>query len=121
MIMVKPKMESGGARASDSLERALASGVALEVRTTVHPALLDAGALSGLTGDLLGLGVVRPCALQPSMRWAAAMPLSWRPPLRHSAQSSSSASACRIRSGWPESSTPRHPSGKHPALALVAG
>ncbi|MCG5238725.1 hypothetical protein ACIU1J_23375 [Azospirillum doebereinerae] len=65
MIMVKPKMESGGARARNSLERALASGVALEVRTTVHPARLDAGALSGLTGDLLGLGVVRPCALQP--------------------------------------------------------
>lgn len=48
-----------GVRARDSLERVLASGVALEVRTTVHPALLDAAALSGLAAELLALGVRR--------------------------------------------------------------
>ncbi len=53
-----------GSRARDSLERALASGVALEVRTTVHPALLDGAALSELADELLTLGIRR-YALQP--------------------------------------------------------
>ncbi|MDP2378437.1 MAG: anaerobic ribonucleoside-triphosphate reductase activating protein, partial [Reyranella sp.] len=34
-----------------------ASGVAFEVRTTVHPALLDDAALSRLRDDLAGLGL----------------------------------------------------------------
>lgn len=46
-----------GAYARESLRRVLAAGVACEVRTTVHPTLLDAEALTALAGDLTELGV----------------------------------------------------------------
>jgi pyruvate formate lyase activating enzyme len=48
-----------GERARDSLLRILASGVAYEVRTTVHPALLDETMLHKLAGTLTDLGVRR--------------------------------------------------------------
>lgn len=48
--------DSGG-KARESLHRLLASGVAYEVRTTVHKALLDSPALSRLTAELSALGV----------------------------------------------------------------
>jgi pyruvate formate lyase activating enzyme len=47
-----------GAKAKASLLRLLASGVAYEVRTTVHPALLDKDALSRLHADLGAYGIV---------------------------------------------------------------
>ncbi len=46
-----------GERARESLLRVLASGVAYEVRTTVHPALLDATMLYKLADTLTELGV----------------------------------------------------------------
>lgn len=46
-----------GGRALDSLRRLVASGVAFELRTTVHPALLDEDALARLRGELEALGV----------------------------------------------------------------
>ncbi|KAA5614777.1 anaerobic ribonucleoside-triphosphate reductase activating protein [Rhodovastum atsumiense] len=46
-----------GLRARESLRRVLAAGIACEVRTTVHPALLDAGALTQLADELVALGV----------------------------------------------------------------
>ncbi len=46
-----------GARARESLLLVLASGVAYEVRTTVHPVLLDAAMLHKLAGTLTDLGV----------------------------------------------------------------
>ena len=52
-------MPGSGERARDSLLRVLASGVAYEVRTTVHPALLDQTMLHRLAGTLTDLGVTR--------------------------------------------------------------
>ena len=46
-----------GERARESLLLVLASGVACEVRTTVHPALLDETRLHRLAGTLTELGV----------------------------------------------------------------
>jgi pyruvate formate lyase activating enzyme len=46
-----------GARALAGLQRTLASGVAHEVRTTVHPALLDDADVAGLAHDLAACGV----------------------------------------------------------------
>jgi pyruvate formate lyase activating enzyme len=46
-----------GTRARDSLRSVLASGVPVEVRTTVHPGLLDASAMSELADDLASAGV----------------------------------------------------------------
>ena len=46
-----------GAKARESLLHVLASGVATDVRTTVHDALLDATALERLAVDLDALGV----------------------------------------------------------------
>jgi len=46
-----------GARARLSLRQVMAAGVACEVRTTVHPALLDEAAITALADDLVGLGV----------------------------------------------------------------
>jgi pyruvate formate lyase activating enzyme len=46
-----------GARARTSLRHVLAAKVRCEVRTTVHPALLDAAAIDELAGDLVALGV----------------------------------------------------------------
>jgi pyruvate formate lyase activating enzyme len=48
---------SSGGKALASLRLLAASGVAFEVRTTVHPALLDDAALSRLRDDLAGLGL----------------------------------------------------------------
>jgi pyruvate formate lyase activating enzyme len=48
-----------GERARESLLHVLASGVAYEVRTTVHPALLDQTLLDQLAGTLADLGVRR--------------------------------------------------------------
>jgi pyruvate formate lyase activating enzyme len=48
-----------GAKARDSLRRILASGVACEVRTTVHDLLLDEAALARLASDLSMLGMER--------------------------------------------------------------
>lgn len=48
-----------GGKARDSLRRLIASGVAFEVRTTIHPALLDDAALERLRDDLAGLGIHR--------------------------------------------------------------
>lgn len=48
---------ASGARARESLLHLIASGVAYEVRTTVHPALLDAAALYTLVGTLADLRV----------------------------------------------------------------
>ena len=52
-----------GERARESLRRLLASGVAHEVRTTVHPDLLDAASLTDLASRLADLGA-RHYALQ---------------------------------------------------------
>ncbi len=52
-----------GERARESLRRLLGSGVAHEVRTTVHPDLLDAASLASLAGTLADLEV-RHYALQ---------------------------------------------------------
>jgi len=46
-----------GAKAAESLRRLLASGVAYEVRTTVHPRLMDSHALDHLAAQLQRLGV----------------------------------------------------------------
>ena len=46
-----------GAKARESLLHVLASGVATDIRTTVHDALLDAAALERLAVDLDALGV----------------------------------------------------------------
>ena len=46
-----------GARARESLRRVIAAGVACEVRTTIHPALLDTAAIEALASYLAGLGV----------------------------------------------------------------
>ena len=46
-----------GEKALASLRLLAASGVAFEVRTTVHPALLDEAALTRLRADLAGLGL----------------------------------------------------------------
>ena len=48
-----------GGRARASLQRLLASGVAYEVRTTVHPDLLDDDALAQLVDELAEIGVAR--------------------------------------------------------------
>src|SRR5512139_922493 len=48
-----------GGRARAGLEGILASGAAHEVRTTVHPALLDDAAVAGLARDLAARGVKR--------------------------------------------------------------
>lgn len=47
-----------GRRARDSLRLLLASGVAYQVRTTVHPGLLDAAALARMQAELDQMGVV---------------------------------------------------------------
>jgi pyruvate formate lyase activating enzyme len=54
---------NSGDRARASLRHVLASGVSCEVRTTVHPDLLDAPALHRLADSLAGMGV-RHYALQ---------------------------------------------------------
>jgi pyruvate formate lyase activating enzyme len=46
-----------GSRALSGLQEVLASGVAHEVRTTVHPALLDDTEVAGLAHDLAARGV----------------------------------------------------------------
>jgi pyruvate formate lyase activating enzyme len=46
-----------GAPARESLRRVIASGVAYEVRTTVHPALLDETDLLALADELAAMGV----------------------------------------------------------------
>lgn len=53
-----------GERAKASLQRVLASGVACDIRTTVHEALLDAAAVERLSAELATLGV-RDHRLQP--------------------------------------------------------
>ena len=50
-------VSGSGAKAKDSLQRVLASGVSCEVRTTVHSLLLDKDALVRLASDLSELGV----------------------------------------------------------------
>lgn len=51
------RVRGSGAKARESLRLLLASGVAYEVRTTVHPALLDADTLRRLAEELRGIGV----------------------------------------------------------------
>ena len=46
-----------GERAKESLQHILASGIAFEARTTVHPALLNEDAVQRLRADLAALGV----------------------------------------------------------------
>jgi pyruvate formate lyase activating enzyme len=46
-----------GERARASLQQVLESGVAYEIRTTVHPALLDDGDVTGIARDLATRGV----------------------------------------------------------------
>lgn len=53
-----------GARARASLDLLLASGVEYEVRTTLHPALIDDAALDALATELAALGVAS-YVLQP--------------------------------------------------------
>lgn len=53
-----------GAAAKESLLRLLASGVAYQLRTTVHPKLLNAAALERLNDDLATLGC-SPTLVQP--------------------------------------------------------
>ena len=50
-------VEDSGARAMESLRLLLASGVAYEVRTTLHPSLLSMEEMSELRDHLLSLGV----------------------------------------------------------------
>ncbi len=72
-----------GERAWESLRRVLDSGIAYEVRTTVHSDLLDAGTLWALARELADLGVARyvlqPCvsqrSLDPSLRHAGPGPV----------------------------------------------
>lgn len=52
-------VDGSGARALESLQQLLASGVDYEVRTTVHPELLDDVALATLARDLAARGVKR--------------------------------------------------------------
>ncbi len=51
------QVPGSGDKALESLRHLLASGVAYEVRTTVHPSLLDEAALDRLLGDLRDLGI----------------------------------------------------------------
>jgi pyruvate formate lyase activating enzyme len=46
-----------GSRARDSLRLVIASGVACEVRTTLHSALLDAAAMTMLADELAAMGI----------------------------------------------------------------
>jgi pyruvate formate lyase activating enzyme len=57
-------IEGSGEPARDSLALLLASGVEHEVRTTVHPALLDEAAVLALADELAARGVARQ-VLQP--------------------------------------------------------
>lgn len=50
---------AGGARALESLQAVLESGVDCEVRTTVHPDLIEARTLRSLAATLARLGVKR--------------------------------------------------------------
>src|SRR5512139_1554161 len=50
-------VDGSGSRALAGLQQVLASGVAHEVRTTVHPALLDDAEVAGLAHDLAARGV----------------------------------------------------------------
>jgi len=52
-------VDGSGARALESLQQLLASGVDYEVRTTVHPGLLADDALAALARDLAARGVKR--------------------------------------------------------------
>ncbi len=52
-------LPGSGEKARESLGLLLASGVAYEVRTTFHPALLDEAALEALMEELRSLGVAR--------------------------------------------------------------
>ncbi len=52
-------VDGSGARALESLQQLLASGVDYEVRTTVHPGLLADDALATLARDLAARGVKR--------------------------------------------------------------
>ena len=58
------RVAGSGASARESLVAVLASGVAHEVRTTVHPALLDDAALLRMADELAEMGVAR-WVLQP--------------------------------------------------------
>ncbi|SDH21471.1 anaerobic ribonucleoside-triphosphate reductase activating protein [Roseospirillum parvum] len=60
-----------GDKARDSLRRLIDSRVAFEVRTTLHPDLLDDAALDQLAAELLALGVRR-LVLQPARPTAEA-------------------------------------------------
>ena len=51
--------KGSGARARESLQLLLASGVAHQVRTTVDPALLDAAAVARIGAELAALGVAQ--------------------------------------------------------------
>jgi len=57
-------VEGSGEAARESLAALLASGIAYEVRTTVHPALLDDDALLQMADELAEMGVER-WVLQP--------------------------------------------------------
>ena len=50
-------VDGSGGRALAGLQEVLASGIAHEVRTTVHPALLDDAEVAGLAHDLAARGV----------------------------------------------------------------
>jgi pyruvate formate lyase activating enzyme len=52
-------VSGSGARAEQSLRHVVASGVAYEVRTTVHPALLSGDDMLRLAGQLSTLGITR--------------------------------------------------------------
>jgi len=52
-------VSGSGDRARESARRLVGSGVPYEVRTTVHPRLLDMAALERLAADLRSLGVAR--------------------------------------------------------------
>lgn len=51
------QVKGSGAKALASLKHLLASGVEYEVRTTVHPVLLNEAAMERLLGDLAELGI----------------------------------------------------------------
>lgn len=53
------RVPGSGEAARESLAALLASGVAYEVRTTVHPALLDDAALLRMADELAEMGVMR--------------------------------------------------------------
>ena len=64
-----------GAQSEASLRQLLDSKIACEIRTTVHPRLLDSGALCRMADELAGLSVQRwilqPFRLYPDATLAA--------------------------------------------------